>query len=497
MVKATKSNVFVKNLSPSITNKSLYDLFKDFGEIFSVKLALDYKGASKGYGYIQYYNVEDAGKAIDALNGKELDGKVLIVDLYKAGERRNADSNKFTNIFVKNLPSDIVDVEGLKKLFEKFGDTTSIGIFSQEYKGKLGYYGFANFSKAESAVAAVAEMNNKEISGSKLYVTRALTKDQREREKIKHKIELRNSSRKFTLHIKSAKGDSLTEDLIHQELDPYGNITLLTIQKAKSPEGTEVNTAIAYAVFSDPQEAERAASEYRKDGPLIVNLLEGKEQRREKMKQMFTPNRFDYSSMPILAMRGMDQPVRGGNRMQRASTRGRGRGMGGQRAMPRMPMRPMIPGFGMPGRMPMPMMPGPYPGMMPGVQIAMAPQMGPMSAGMPSGGMRPEMMAMRPGMMAMRPDIMGMRPDMMGMRPEMMPMRPEMIPMRPEMIPMRADMMNLIPAMHMGPQMMQRPPQLMQPPMMMSQPMVQPQSMVREDLGEQLYNKIGDIIDSE
>ena len=126
MVKATNSNVFVKNLSPSFTNKALFDLFKEFGEIFSVRLAINYKGLSKGYGYIQYRNVEDANKAIEEMNGKEVDGKVIIVEIYKTGEHKNYDPNHFTNIFVKNLPSDIVNTEGLTKLFEKFGKMTSI-----------------------------------------------------------------------------------------------------------------------------------------------------------------------------------------------------------------------------------------------------------------------------------------------------------------------------------------------------------------------------------
>ena len=492
MVKATQSNVFVKNLGPSFTNKILYDLFKDFGEIFSVRLAQDYKGASKGYGYIQYCNVEDANKAISEMNGKEIEGRELIVSLYKVGEHRNLDPQQFTNIFVKNLPSGIVNDEGLKKLFERYGEITSVGIFSQEFKGTIGYYGFINFSQPDSATNAVEEMNNKQIGDSILYVTKALTKDQREREKIRRKIELRNQSRKFTLHVKAVKSEPLSDILIHQELDPYGAISSIAIQKTKNPDGTEVNTAIGYVVFSQPDEAEKAAKEYRKDGPIVVNLLEGKEQRREKMKQMFSAGRFDYGSIAPFAMRGLENPMRMGNRMQRGGGRGRNRGMGGSRGPPRMGMRPMMPGPGMPGRIPMPMIPGAFPNFIPGGMFPVMPQMGAMPGGMPPGArpdmMKPEMIGKLQGMPRFQQPMPGniMGPPIIG--PNMMPpsmMQPNM-PL-PNMPLPNMPLPNMIP-----PNMM--PPNMIPPNMMMPQPMVQPQAVTKDELGENLYRKITDFV---
>lgn len=459
MIKATKSNVFVKNLEPSSTNKSLYELFKPFGEIFSVKLAQDYKGVSKGFGYIQYFNPEDANKAIEAMNGKEIGDKKLIAEIYKTSSRNERESSRFTNVFVKDLPSDVQTEEALKKLFAKFGNITSVGIFSQEYKGKTGHYGFVNFAEAEDAAKAVTEMNNKTIGDAKLFVTRALTKDQREREKIKRKIELRNQSRKFTLHIKSAKGEPLSEESVATELSPYGEIKSVTIQKNKNADGTESNTAIGYVVFARSEDAEQAANAYRKDGPIIVNLLEGKEQRREKMKSMMRDERMEYGSMAPFMMRGMNQGMR---RMTRGTGRGRGRGGATQRPFQRPLARPIIPGFGLPGRMPMamPMMAAPYGGYMPGAPFGIPGQMGPIPGAIP-GGMPGPGMQMMPGMSAM--------PGMQGM-PRNMP-----------------------PGVQMNPQMMHQMPQQFMTPV---QP-VQGTPAEREELGEQLYAKIEQIIDPE
>lgn len=461
IIKAMNSNIFVKNLGSDATNKSLYEMFKPFGEIFSVRLAQDYKGASKGYGFIQYFNAEDANKAIEEMNGKEVNGKTLVVDLYKP-VRHDRDPQRFTNVFVKNLPSNVRSDEALDELFSEFGERTSVGIFSHEFNGKVGYYGFVNFAKAEDAAKAVAAMNNKEVGDSQLFVTRALTKDQREREKIKRKIELRNQSRKFTLHIKSSKGDPLSEELVSTELSPYGEIKSITIQKTKTADGTESNTAIGYAVFTRSEDAEHAANEYPKDGPIIVNLLEGKEQRREKLKHMLNMGRVEYGSMPPFMMRGITQGMR---RMPRASGRGRGRGGAMQRPFQRPIMKPMMPGYGMPGRIPMamPMIPGPYPNYMAGAPFGIAGQMGPIPGALP--GMQPGMPAGGPtGMPAGMPMVMPM---------VMQPRRP--------------------PGETMGAQMMhQIPPQFMMPP---QQP-PQAAAVDKEELGEQLYTKIENLIDT-
>ncbi|MDR3736456.1 MAG: hypothetical protein P4L10_13085 [Acidobacteriaceae bacterium] len=257
MVKATKANLFVKNLVPTATNKSLFDLFHPFGDIFSVRLAQDYKGSSKGYGYVQFRNAEDAVKAIDAMNGKEIEGKKLAVDVYKLTERREKMAQGFTNVFIKNLPSDVTNKEALDALFSKFGPRTSVGIFPKQFNEKTGYYGFVNFAKPEDAAKAVTEMNDKEVSGTKLYVSKALSRDQREREKIRKKMELRSQSRKFTLHVKSAKGEPLLEAAVQQELAQFGEIKSIYVQKSKSPEGLDVNTAIGYVVFARSEDAEK------------------------------------------------------------------------------------------------------------------------------------------------------------------------------------------------------------------------------------------------
>ena len=73
-------NIFVKNLSDNINAVILESLFKRFGEVGSAKVIYDrHTGESRGFGFVDMPNDEEAKKAIETLNEYELDGEVLEV----------------------------------------------------------------------------------------------------------------------------------------------------------------------------------------------------------------------------------------------------------------------------------------------------------------------------------------------------------------------------------------------------------------------------------
>ncbi len=72
--------LFVKNIEASVNEVLLEAIFKQFGEVLDTKIVYDrITWESKGFGFVEYKKKEDALKAIEALNGKELVGKKLIV----------------------------------------------------------------------------------------------------------------------------------------------------------------------------------------------------------------------------------------------------------------------------------------------------------------------------------------------------------------------------------------------------------------------------------
>jgi RNA recognition motif-containing protein len=72
--------LFIKNLDSGINEMQLEGLFAQFGKVASTKIVYDtITWESKGFAFLEMVKKEDALKAIDALNGKEVKGRELIV----------------------------------------------------------------------------------------------------------------------------------------------------------------------------------------------------------------------------------------------------------------------------------------------------------------------------------------------------------------------------------------------------------------------------------
>jgi RNA recognition motif-containing protein len=74
-------NIYVGNLSYSVTEEELQRSFEAFGEVTSVNIITDkYSGRSKGFGFVEMPGKEEAEAAIDGMNGKEMSGRTLNVN---------------------------------------------------------------------------------------------------------------------------------------------------------------------------------------------------------------------------------------------------------------------------------------------------------------------------------------------------------------------------------------------------------------------------------
>lgn len=73
--------LYVGNLSYQTTDHSLETLFQAYGEVESAKVIMDRDtGRSKGFGFVEMPNRDEAMAAIEALNGKEIDGRTATVN---------------------------------------------------------------------------------------------------------------------------------------------------------------------------------------------------------------------------------------------------------------------------------------------------------------------------------------------------------------------------------------------------------------------------------
>ncbi|MBM3240998.1 RNA-binding protein [Candidatus Poribacteria bacterium] len=83
------AKLYVGNLEKTVTEEELEALFGEQGDILSVAIIKDrISGESRGFGFVEFANRDDAEKAKNALNGQELKGLALKVDEAKEREQR-------------------------------------------------------------------------------------------------------------------------------------------------------------------------------------------------------------------------------------------------------------------------------------------------------------------------------------------------------------------------------------------------------------------------
>lgn len=181
------TNVFVKNISETVTDPSFLAHFSKFGTITSAKLATDEEGKSKGFGFINYSNHEEAIACVNSVNNIDFNGKALYAARAQSKaeraeqlkKKREEQANKYhgVNLYIKNI-EDSVDEEKLRKVFSEFGGITSLKIMTNE-KGQSKGFGFVCYSKPDEATKALTKMNNFMFEGKPLYVALAQRKEQR------------------------------------------------------------------------------------------------------------------------------------------------------------------------------------------------------------------------------------------------------------------------------------------------------------------------------
>ncbi len=85
------SKLFVGNLSYQLTEEEFKNTFEPYGSIKNLRLL-----TNKGFGFVEYETLEEAQKAIENLNGKELKGRPMRVELAKPREEGfRSNNNRF------------------------------------------------------------------------------------------------------------------------------------------------------------------------------------------------------------------------------------------------------------------------------------------------------------------------------------------------------------------------------------------------------------------
>lgn len=82
-------NMYVSNLGFHTSDEDLKQLFESFGMVSSAKVITDRDtGNSRGFGFVEMQSADEANRAMDKLNGKEVEGRTISVSVARERERR-------------------------------------------------------------------------------------------------------------------------------------------------------------------------------------------------------------------------------------------------------------------------------------------------------------------------------------------------------------------------------------------------------------------------
>lgn len=287
--KSGVGNIFIKNLDKSIDHKALYDTFSDFGNILSCKVALDEKGASKGYGFVHYETQKMADDAIQKVNGCVIGSSNLVVfvgPFISKKERQQQNAANYTNVYVKDLNPNASYAE-VDALFSKYGKITS-GVIMKNENGISRGFGFFNFETHEQAKATVEALNNFEFQGKRIYVARAQKKSERRQElQQTYRSYLMDHMRKGTnLYVKNLD-DDVTDVMLQEEFKKFGQITSCVVMKDEKG----VSRGFGFVCFGTPEEANKASNELNNkqiwSKPLYVSFAQRREERRAHLEAQY------------------------------------------------------------------------------------------------------------------------------------------------------------------------------------------------------------------
>lgn len=151
-----KTNLIVNYLPQQMTDEEFENLFKKFGSMKSCKIVRNRStGYSYGFGFVDFETHEQALKAIEELNGHELETKKIKV----AFARPAGQDIKQANLYIKNVPNTWTQ-DDVKKVFEPYGNIIQVRVL-----GKNRGVAFVLFNLRKQAQDALEALNGKKLDG--------------------------------------------------------------------------------------------------------------------------------------------------------------------------------------------------------------------------------------------------------------------------------------------------------------------------------------------
>eukprot|EP01116_Phalansterium_solitarium_P013623 TRINITY_DN31022_c0_g1_i1.p2 TRINITY_DN31022_c0_g1~~TRINITY_DN31022_c0_g1_i1.p2 ORF type:complete len:632 (-),score=276.63 TRINITY_DN31022_c0_g1_i1:273-2168(-) len=262
-------SLYVGDLHPDATEAQLFEIFKEIGPVASIRVCRDaITRRSLGYAYVNFHSYNDAERALDLLNHREIKGRpfrIMWSQRDPALRRTNAG-----NIFVKNLDKDIDD-KALHDTFSAFGNILSCKV-ARDDKGNSKGFGFIHFDTQAAADEAVAKVNGMMLKDKVVFVGPFVPR------KIRSDAD---SEKKWTnVYVKNV--DKSIDDAAFKALfEPFGTITSAALSRDDNNE----SRGFGFVNFETHEAAEKAVEELNNKEIAGKQLYAGRAQKKSERER--------------------------------------------------------------------------------------------------------------------------------------------------------------------------------------------------------------------
>jgi len=162
--------LYVGNMQFDVSEEDLYNYFSSVGEVKGVKVIMDPRGLSKGFGYVQYSNLDNAIKACTELNNSIFGGRRLNVQfLAKPQANRMNQNAPSKTLFIGNMNYEMTD-DDISDLFKGIKNCLDVRVAMDRRTGQPRGFAHADFVDVDSAVAAKEKLSGRIFFGRALRI---------------------------------------------------------------------------------------------------------------------------------------------------------------------------------------------------------------------------------------------------------------------------------------------------------------------------------------
>lgn len=160
MTGKSQTNLIINYLPQTLTDEEFTSMFESIGPLNASKIVRDrHTGYSYGFGFVDFVSETDAMRAVDTLNGLQLQNKRI-----KVAYARTGDNIKGGNLYVRNLPVDM-NQDQVQEIFAPFGTVVQCRVLTDQSSGMSKGIGFVLFETRNQAQEAIDSLNGHALEG--------------------------------------------------------------------------------------------------------------------------------------------------------------------------------------------------------------------------------------------------------------------------------------------------------------------------------------------